>query len=213
MRLILDRLSGARGGRTLFSPISLTLRSGDALVVTGPNGSGKSTLLRIIAGLLAPASGEARLEDAASAFPDLASACHFLGDGNALKSGQTVRQNLAFWAEFQGRPGRSIQDALELIELPTIADLPAEALSKGMRRRVAIARLLVADLPVWLMDEPTSGLDSASVERVEKLIEEHRANGGIVVVASHHNLHIEGALSLDLYHRESEAVSSQDGSS
>ncbi|OXT02297.1 heme ABC exporter ATP-binding protein CcmA [Notoacmeibacter marinus] len=212
MRLVLDGLSGARGGQTLFSPISLSLEAGDALLVTGPNGSGKSTLLRIIAGLLAPASGQARLEDADNAFPDLASACHFLGDGNALKAGQTVRQNLEFWANYQGRSGRSIAEALDMIELPTIADLPTEALSKGMRRRVAIARLLVSDLPVWLMDEPTSGLDSASVERVERLIVDHRAKGGIVIVASHHDLRIEGALSLDLYHRHLGRTSLQDNS-
>ncbi|RLQ89105.1 heme ABC exporter ATP-binding protein CcmA [Notoacmeibacter ruber] len=201
MRLILDGLAGVRTGRTLFSDLSLVLETGEALLVTGPNGSGKSTLLRIVAGLLAPAAGEARLENAGPEFPSLGSASHFLGDGNALKSGQTVMQSLEFWSRFQGRPGLSIDDALARVQLPTVGELPVEALSKGMRRRIAIARLLVTDLPIWLLDEPTSGLDTAAVARFEELIAERRRTGGIVIVASHHDLRMGSMKMLDLDQR------------
>ncbi len=198
MRLVIDNLAGRRGGRALFSDLSVSLAAGEALLVTGPNGSGKSTLLRIIAGLLAPSAGEIRLQGADADFPDVASACHFLGDANALKAGLTVRQNLQFWNGFQHRQGMTLEAALAAVDLPTIADLPVESLSKGMRRRVGIARLLVAHLPIWLLDEPSSGLDAAATAHVERLIADHRSGGGIAVIASHHALHMHDVKRIDL---------------
>ncbi len=99
MRLTAEKLSGERGGETVFSDVSFALGAGDALVVTGPNGSGKSTLLRIVAGLLPAASGRVGL-DGSGTFPSPASASHYLGHQNAMKTALTVAENLGFWRDF-----------------------------------------------------------------------------------------------------------------
>src|SRR5690606_30582420 len=139
-----------------------SLGEGGGLVVTGPNGSGKSTLLRIVAGLLPPAAGLIRLEDAPAGFEGVAAACHYLGHANAMKTALTVDENLRFWRGFSGEPHLEVEEAREMVGLPETGHLPYGYLSTGQRRRVSIARLLVSYRPVWLLDEPTAGLDKAS---------------------------------------------------
>jgi heme exporter protein A len=195
MRLIAEKLSGERGGETVFSDISFTRRAGEALVVTGPNGSGKSTLLLILAGLLPTASGRIGF-DGNEAFPALASACHYLGHQNAMKTALTVGENLLFWRDFLGTPRFTPDEALEHVGLDGLGHLPFSVLSTGQKRRAAIARLLVSDRPVWLLDEPTAGLDAASEARFGELMEVHLREGGIVVAATHLPLGLAGAVEL-----------------
>lgn len=197
MRLVAERLAGERGGDILFSDIDFALAGGECLVVIGPNGSGKSTLLRIIAGLLRPAAGEARLE-AGRDWPTLISACHYLGHQNAMKPALTVSENLAFWLSFHGSPCRSVEAALETVGLGGVGHLPWGYLSTGQKRRSAIARLLTNHRPVWLLDEPTAGLDAASDAMFAALLEEHLAEGGIAVAATHMALGVEGVKTLRL---------------
>jgi len=196
MRLSADNLGGERRGEMLFAGIGFNLGAGDALLVTGPNGSGKSTLLRILAGLLPAAAGSATIRDGGGDFPTVASASHFLGHGNAMKTALSVAENLAFWRAFLGSPLRSIEEALEAVGLGGLEHLPFAVLSTGQKRRAVIARLLVARRPVWLLDEPTAGLDKASESRLAGLMAEHRAAGGIVVAATHLPLGLEGAREL-----------------
>ena len=196
MRLIAENLGGERGGETVFSGIGFTLDQGDALVVTGPNGSGKSTLLRIVAGLLPAAAGRVLVEGGGEAFPTPASASHYLGHLNAMKTALSVEENLGFWRAFQGEPGLSVDEAREIVGLGGIGHLPFGYLSTGQRRRASIAKLLVSRRPVWLLDEPTAGLDKASEERFAGLMRGHLDDGGIVVAATHLPLGIEGAKAL-----------------
>ena len=184
MRLIAEKLSGERGGETVFSDVSFTRRAGEALVVTGPNGSGKSTLLLILAGLLPTAAGRIGF-DGSEMFPTLASACHYLGHQNAMKTALTVGENLTFWRDFFGSPRLPFDEALEAVGLDGLGHLPFSVLSTGQKRRAAIARLLVSYRPVWLLDEPTAGLDAASEARFGELMAEHLREGGIVVAATH----------------------------
>src|SRR5690606_35544453 len=118
MRLIAESLAGERGGEPVFQDISFSLGEGGGLVVTGPNGSGKSTLLRIVAGLLPPAAGLIRLEDAPAGFEGVAAACHYLGHANAMKTALTVDENLRFWRGFSGEPHLEVEEALEMVGLP-----------------------------------------------------------------------------------------------
>lgn len=197
MRLIAEKLGGERGGEPVFSGLSFSLGEGDGLVVTGANGSGKSTLLRIVAGLLPSASGSVRLEEAdGEAWPTVASACHYLGHGNAMKTALSVEENLRFWQEFSGEPHLSGQEALEMVGLPQVASLPYGYVSTGQKRRVSIAKLLVSWRPVWLLDEPTAGLDKASEAQFAELMRAHLDDGGIVVAATHLPLGLEGAQEL-----------------
>lgn len=198
MRLIAENLGGERGGETVFSGIGFALEKGEALVVTGPNGAGKSTLLRVIAGLLRTAEGQVRVEGGGEAFPTVASACHYLGHLNAMKTALSVAENLRFWRDFSGEPAFSVDEALETVGLGGIGHLPFGYLSTGQRRRASIAKLLVSHRPIWLLDEPTAGLDKASEERFGGLMRVHLADGGIIVAATHLPLGLEGARELQM---------------
>lgn len=196
MRLIAENLGGERGGETVFSGIEFALDRGEALVVTGPNGAGKSTLLRVIAGLLPPAEGKVKVEGGGDEFPSVASASHYLGHLNAMKTALSVEENLGFWRAFQGETGLSVGQALETVGLDGLGHLPFGYLSTGQRRRASIAKLLVSRRPVWLLDEPTAGLDKASEERFAGLMRGHCREGGIIVAATHLPLGLEGAKTL-----------------
>lgn len=191
MRLVAEKLAGARGGRTLFENVDVALAPGASLIVTGPNGSGKSTLLRVLAGLLPPLRGHVRLDGTADR--DVGIASHYLGARNGMKPVLTLAENLAFWRDFLGADGRQADEALDRVGLGAIGHLPFGVLSTGQRQRAALARLLLARRPVWLLDEPTSGLDKAGDALLGGLIREHLAGGGIVVAATHQELGLEGA--------------------
>ncbi len=191
MRMIAKELSGERGGEPVFSGISFALADGEGLLVTGPNGSGKSTLLRIVAGLLPSSGGPIEIADAEPQWPDIASACHYLGHQNALKPALSVRENLAFWRDYMGEPHLGIGEALEMVGLDEIGHLPLGYLSTGQKRRIAIARLLVSYRPVWLLDEPTAGLDRASEKQFADLMRAHLEDGGMILAATHLPLGLE----------------------
>ncbi|RWP37357.1 heme ABC exporter ATP-binding protein CcmA [Mesorhizobium sp.] len=196
MRLIAENLGGERGGEAVFSGINFALGKGQALIVTGPNGAGKSTLLRIVAGLLPVAAGRLLVEGGGEDFPSVASACHYLGHQNAMKTALSVAENLRFWRDFSGADFLSAEEALAMVGLDGIGHLPFGYLSTGQRRRAAIAKLLVSRRSLWLLDEPTAGLDKASEERFGGLMREHLQDGGIIVAATHLPLGLEGAQEL-----------------
>lgn len=198
MRLIAERLSGGRGGETLFSNLDFDLGPGEAMIVTGPNGAGKSTLLRTLCGLLPIETGALRLESAGDAWPTVAEACHYLGHLDAMKSALTVTENLEFWRRFIGEPRLDTQAALQKVGLGGIGHLPFGYLSAGQKRRTAIARLLVSHRPLWLLDEPTAGLDARSETDFVALMKAHLEAGGIVIAATHQPLGIDGAKGLAL---------------
>ena len=195
-------LACRRGGRQVFSGLSFSLKSGEALILTGPNGSGKSSLLRMIAGLLPPASGLLKwggLEThEVSGWPE--GCLHYAGHRTALKPVMTVRENLHFWAAFHDRTDH-IETAAESLGLGNLMDLPARYLSEGQHRRTALARLATVPAPLWLLDEPMSGLDTDSVAGLEKLIAGHLAAGGLAMISTHQPLDIPHAQSLDLGRR------------
>ncbi|WP_192246440.1 heme ABC exporter ATP-binding protein CcmA [Mesorhizobium silamurunense] len=198
MRLIAENLGGERGGETVFSGIGFKLEKGEALIVTGPNGAGKSTFLRVIAGLLPAAEGRVTVEGGGEDLPSVASASHYLGHLNAMKTALSVEENLDFWRAFQGEPGLGVEEALETVGLGGLGHLPFGYLSTGQRRRASIAKLLVSRRPVWLLDEPTAGLDKTSEERFAGLMRGHRQEGGIIVAATHLPLGLQGAKGLVL---------------
>jgi heme exporter protein A len=181
-------LACVRGERLVFAGLSFRVASGETLLLRGPNGSGKSSLLRCMAGLLTPVVG-IQLWNGEPVARDLEShrgRLRYLGHQDAVKPTLTVQENLAFWQQLQGRRDvAAISKALADLAIDHLIDLPARLLSAGQRRRVALARLLVAPAALWLLDEPTTGLDDESVERFVAVLQRHRADGGIVVLSSH----------------------------
>jgi heme exporter protein A len=184
--LILDHLTARRGERELFVDLDLKLSPGEAAELRGPNGIGKTTLLLIAAGIVRPAAGTMRLEDGdpeARWETDIG----YLGHRPAIKPRLTVAENLTFWAKLGGAPA-AVQPALETVGLAPIAWLEAGNLSAGQTRRLALARLLVGERPVWLMDEPTAALDTAGEALVARLVDAHLDAGGSALIATHHDL-------------------------
>ncbi len=191
-------LACIRGERPIFAGLSFRLPPGGALVLAGPNGSGKSSLLRVMAGLIPPAAGLIAWdgESAADQPEQHRARLHYLGHQDALKPVLTVRENLLFWSSLRGGSADAAQQALERFQLDHLAETAGRLLSSGQRRRLALARLLAAPAPLWLLDEPSVGLDTASRRRLAEVIGEHRAKGGAVAVATHQDLDLPGAESL-----------------
>ena len=173
-----------RGGREVFAGLDFAVAAGEALALTGRNGAGKTTLLRLIAGLLEPAQGRLELVGGApdSSIPEQA---HYMGHRDALKPALTVLENLGFWYAFLGGRDAPPASALDTVGLGGLEGLPAGYLSAGQRRRLALARLIAAPRPIWLLDEPTAALDTAGQQRLAELMQAHLAGGGLIVAATH----------------------------
>ncbi|MBV1702854.1 MAG: heme ABC exporter ATP-binding protein CcmA [Hyphomicrobiales bacterium] len=184
LRLIADKVSIERSGRPIVHEISFSLEQGEAMAVLGPNGAGKSTLLRAIAGFLPLASGRLTCEGL-EADALIATSAHYLGHADGMKSALTAYENLDFWAHMLGGGGLAPDAALARFGLPQVGEFPFGFLSAGQKRRVALARLLVARRPIWLLDEPTTALDTSSQALFADVVREHLASGGIVMAATH----------------------------
>jgi heme exporter protein A len=178
--LEVENLAAARGLRVLFEGLAFRLGAGDILELRGPNGSGKSTLLRILAGLTRQHAGTVKLT-----CPDEDAARHYLGHSDAVKPTETAAEQARFWARFFGRTEDEAKNAILRTGLSQRVDVPGRGLSAGQKRRLALTRLLIDPRPVWLLDEPTAALDIEGRKLVDTLVAEHRAAGGILVVAIH----------------------------
>jgi heme exporter protein A len=176
-----ENLSCERGGRILFSGLELAMEQGEVCAIGGQNGSGKTSLLEIIAGLLSPVSGKIFWEGhLAAGNANFLQQMVYVGHKNALKLEMTVAENIAHYAALKDT-GMLVPAALEYFDLGYYADVPCGELSSGWRRRVALARLIVAPGTLWLLDEPTSSLDEGAVSLLHSLIATRKERGGIVL--------------------------------
>ena len=200
MRLTAEGLAATRGERPLFGGLGFALDPGDALVLTGPNGSGKSSLLRLLAGFGRPTAGRLCWNGRPIA-DDLEAYCRdlqYVGHQEGLKPALTVVEMLRFWAALADRPLADPAAPLKALGLGRATDTPCRFLSSGQRRRLALARLLAWDAPLWLLDEPTVGLDDEAMGLITQLIERHRTQGGIVLLSTHQPLPLDNTKHLSL---------------
>ena len=183
-----------RGERLVFRGLDFDVEPGGVLLLRGPNGSGKSSLLRLMSGLLRPAEGEIRWAGAPiGAEPELhRRRLAFLGHLDAVKPALTAAENLRFWC------GPAAAPALGALGLDHLAELPARLLSAGQRRRLALARVVARQAPLWLLDEPGNGLDTEAESLFAAALAAHRAGGGMAVIALHGGAAPPGAIVLAL---------------
>ena len=185
-------LSCIRDDRVLFEGLAFELVSGQVLLLEGKNGSGKTSLLRILCGFREPDAGQVfwcgdAINDS-QYYADMA----YVGHLDGVKKELTVLENLKVSLAL-GQSGQySIQQALAKVHLTDYDDVLVQALSAGQKRRLSLARLLITKNIVWILDEPFTSLDKQGIALIETLMSEHCANGGMIVLTSHHDIDLHG---------------------
>ncbi|MBO8141692.1 MAG: ABC transporter ATP-binding protein [Firmicutes bacterium] len=189
MEIRLRDVSRRVDGRRLLDGVTLSLRPGELLLLCGPNGAGKSTLLKVIAGLLAPTSGDIAYDGrpAAKWGPGLRRHLGVMLHESLLYDELTVWDNLVFAGRLFGVDGLAARaDALvDEVGLRLVAREPCGRLSRGMKQRVSLARALIHRPSVLLLDEPYSGLDARWAGWLTDLLARERERGAGIVVVAH----------------------------
>jgi len=189
-------LTISRGERVLFRDLSFTVGAGEVLALTGGNGAGKTSLLRTLAGFIRPDAGGVAF-DGAETEEARGSRLHWLGHLDGLKPARRAREELDFQCRWLGADTGAIAAAVLRLGLEPLLDLEVRKLSAGQRRRLALARLIAAPRPLWLLDEPLSPLDARWRAEVGVLLQAHVAGGGAVIAAVHDPLPV-ASRTLDL---------------
>ncbi len=183
-----------RAERHVLKGINLAVNSGELMQLTGANGAGKTTLLRALCGLNHLEEGRVfwNQRDVREDREGFHAALVYLGHEPPLKPDLTGAENLTFWTGMRRNTSRAaILEALVSTGAGEFGTRAVRTLSAGQRRRVALAGLILAAVPLWLLDEPTTNLDTGGQELVARLLAAHLAAGGLAIAAVHQRLAVE----------------------
>jgi heme exporter protein A len=190
-----DNLVGVRGERLLFEKLSFALSNGTVLYLQGENGSGKTTLLRMLCGLTKPYEG--KLDWCGESIDALAEEYTqhvlYIGHLPGIKEDLNALENLAFSMALTSNDFDTAKatEVLKMLGLARCLHLPTRMLSQGQKRRVALARLWLQNLPIWILDEPFTALDANAVNLLKQHIEAFANDGGIVVMTTHQEFNMQ----------------------
>ena len=193
-QLSADGLTLFRGERCLFRDLSFALNPGELLLLEGRNGSGKTSLMRAIAGLIEFEDGDVMwdgkpLRSNRQAFNgSLVWMQHRVG----FKADLNLVENLKFESHLRAQSGEDFDEVCKRLDIDRLKRLPLRVLSAGQQRRVALARMLMSKVPLWLMDEPFTNLDREGRALVMNLATEHLDGGGMCIMAAHQDVEIGG---------------------
>ncbi len=195
-------LACRRGGRKVFERLSFSIAAGELLALVGRNGSGKTTVLRALALLVRPETGSIQWQgNDVRAEPEAwRGRLAWLGHLEGLKGDLTVAENLLAAERLRGATSAEdrLDSALVAFDLPSLAARPVRTLSAGQRRRTALARVVLAQAPLWLLDEPLNALDAPAQSAFRAALQKHLAAGGLAIAATHADLGIGGGRTLEL---------------
>ena len=188
-----ENLTLIRGERCLFEGLDFAVKSGELLILEGRNGCGKTSLMRAIAGMLSLETGEIFWNDepVRKQRQNFHGSLVWLAHRTGLKGDLNMLENLQFERSLRQQSTRDSESVYERLGIERLRKLPLRSLSAGQQRRVALARMLLADVPLWMLDEPFTNLDREGRKLVMELVEEHLAAGGLCVMAAHQDVEID----------------------
>ena len=201
----LEALSQRYGSNYILENISLTVQQGKRLCLQGSNGSGKTTLLRVLSSKLRPSKGDGFiLGNSLKKQPDeVRKHIAYLSVLGGSYPALTAAENLEMAAKFYGYKKEAskerIANLLEQVELTQASNKLVRTFSSGMKKRLGIARVLLADAPIWLLDEPYAALDASGRNLIDQLLNEAVASNKTVVLASHELARVKDFVDVTLY--------------
>lgn len=185
----LHGVSRLYGSVLAIHAVSLQIHAGETLVLLGPNGSGKTTLLKVLAGVVAPTAGTGRVlgRDIREPHNGGPGGIGLLAAESYLYDDLTARENLAFALTIAGRKPlpATLDSLLASVGLAGYGAERVRRFSSGMRRRLALARVLSLDPHLLLLDEPYNSLDTEAADLVDNAVRCVAASGGACVLATH----------------------------
>lgn len=177
------------GGHPALRGIDLRVAKGEIVALFGANGAGKTTLLRILAGRLRPTGGTAHVAglQVGRDGDKVRSVIGVLAHGHQLYEALSARENLAFAAAMLGleQPDERVSQALSRVGLDAAAESRVRSFSSGMKRRLALAKLMLHDPKVILLDEPYASLDLQATKLLEEALMASKASGAAAILATH----------------------------
>ena len=196
--MALEAISCERDDRLLISQLSLALELGQVLQVEGPNGCGKTTLLRVLTTLSGDYQGEIfwQGQKLKAVKAEYLSQLLYIGHTPGIKGSLSPLENLRWSLSISAAQASVNQDeqifaALARVGLTAYAHVACHRLSAGQQRRVALAKMFLFTVPLWILDEPFTAIDKQGIAELENVIDQQVKQGGLVILTTHHDLKLQ----------------------